>query len=60
MGGVRFTAWLTRDERTALRKLAREHECSENFLVRHALRSLLFGKPIPEYLRKDHDANVQR
>lgn len=51
MSGVRFTAWLSRDERNTLRRLAREHECSENFILRMALRPLLHGKPTPEYLQ---------
>lgn len=51
MSSDRFTAWLSADERDALRKLASEQQCSENLIVRMALRALLFGKPIPEYLQ---------
>lgn len=50
---MRFTTWLDSDERAALQKLAREHERSENFIVRMALRALLFNTPVPAYLKKE-------
>lgn len=53
MSGIRFTAWLSQDERSALRKLAKRQECSENIIVRHAVRAVLFGTPIPTYLQKE-------
>lgn len=55
MAGDRFTCWMGEDEREALRVLAREHGCSENFIVRIALRALLFGKPVPGYLQHQAD-----
>jgi hypothetical protein len=57
MSGVRFTTWLSLDERGALRKLAKQQECSENIIVRHAIRAVLFGSPIPSYLQKENASN---
>lgn len=54
MSGIRFTTWLDESEREALRKLAHKQRCSENFVVRIAMRALLFNEPIPSYL-KDKD-----
>ena len=51
MSEQRFTAWLSVEERTKLRALASEHGCSENFIVRMALRSLLFGHKVPSYMQ---------
>jgi hypothetical protein len=50
MSGERFTSWLSEDEREALRETARLADCSENMIVRMALRGVLFGKPIPKWL----------
>lgn len=55
MSGVRFTAWLDRDERKALRRIANEHGTSENFIVRVALRAFLFGQKVPSYLQQKDD-----
>ena len=59
MAGERFTAWLSEGERGALRRLARRHGCSENYLVRVALRAMLFGASVPPYLQDgpDNDGN---
>lgn len=45
MSGIRFTAYLTRAEREALRDAAHKEGTSENLLVRLALRRL-FGLPL--------------
>jgi hypothetical protein len=60
MSNVRFTAWLSFDERERVRALAREHACSENFIVRMALRSMLYGTTVPQYLQQEgnHDAKA--
>lgn len=58
MSGMRFTSWLSEDERAALRALASELGCSENFIVRMALRSLLFGTDIPDYMRRGNRSNT--
>jgi len=64
MSSVRFTAWLSFEEREKVRALAREHSCSENFIVRMALRSMLYGTNIPQYLQQEGEqraaANVRR
>lgn len=52
MPGERFTAYLSEEERAALRALASAEECSDNFVLRIALRALLFDKPIPTWLRE--------
>lgn len=51
MSGERFTSWLSAEERTALRALARELNCSENFIVRMALRAALFNATVPDYIK---------
>lgn len=51
MSGMRFTTWLSGEERDALRALAARLGCSENFIVRIALRSLLFGNEVPDYMQ---------
>lgn len=53
MPGERFTSWLSEEERAALRALASELNCSENILVRYALRSLLFGAAVPGYVKRE-------
>lgn len=53
MSNMRFTAWLSDEERDRLREVAHEHNCSENMIVRIALRSLLLGQPIPSYLQAE-------
>lgn len=59
MAGMRFTSWLSEDERAALRKLAAECECSENLIVRIALRGLLFDKPIPSWVAHEVRAQLE-
>jgi len=48
---VRFTAYLSKEEREALQRAALVHACSENYIVRMAVRHLLFDSPIPTYLQ---------
>jgi hypothetical protein len=55
MSGTRFTTWLGEDERAALRALAHEHHVSENFVMRMAVRALLFGDPIPTWLQQTRE-----
>lgn len=55
MRGERFTAWLEHDERAALGELARLHDRSANWIVRMALRALLFDDPIPTQLQSTPD-----
>lgn len=50
---VRFTAYLSQEERAALAREAKAHSCSENFIVRLAVRNLLFRTPIPSYLQHE-------
>ena len=47
--GGRFTAYLP-DEREPLAALARAEGCSDNYLVRVAVRALL-GLPVPAHYR---------
>ena len=47
MNGIRFTAYLSADERGALAALAKQHGTSENYLVRLAIRKMV-GFSIPE------------
>lgn len=54
---VRFTAWLSRTERDLLAKYAAEHECSENFVMRLAVRQF-FGLPNPAH-EKPETAEAQ-
>lgn len=49
--GERFTAYLEHDERASLRELAKLHGRSENYVLRMALRALLFNNPVPTYLQ---------
>lgn len=53
MSNERFTAWLSTEERDRIRQLAAEHECSENFIVRMAVRALVLGVPVPSYLKTE-------
>lgn len=46
----RFTSYLSEKERAKLRAVADELDCSENFVLRTALRSALFGQPLPTWL----------
>lgn len=48
---VRFTAYLSKEERQALQRAAADNSCSENYIVRMAVRHLLFASPIPTYLQ---------
>ena len=59
MAGTRFTAWFAEGERHSLHGLARRQGCSENYLVRVALRAFLYGEAPPQYLLDDlaHDSN---
>lgn len=50
MPGERFTSWLGEDERAKLREVARACDTSENHILRLALRSTLFHKPVPAWL----------
>jgi hypothetical protein len=58
MSSARFTAWLSFEERERVRELAREHSCSENFIVRMALRSMLYGTKVPQYLQQEGTQNA--
>lgn len=53
MSSVRFTAWLSDEEREKLRELAREHNMSENMVVRFAVRAVVLGVPVPSYLQTE-------
>jgi hypothetical protein len=48
VNGVRFSGWLDQGEREALRARARANGCSENLVLRMALRQAL-GLPVPEW-----------
>ena len=41
MSGVRFTAWFSRKERLAITRAASDQECSDNYIVRSAVRQYL-------------------
>lgn len=49
----RFTAWLSVRERARLKALAASQGTSDNYLVRIALRHLLFDNEIPDHIADD-------
>lgn len=51
MPGTRFTSWLGEEERRGLADVARAARVSDNFVLRLALRALLFGEPLPSWLQ---------
>ncbi len=53
MSGARFTAWFSEDERAAIRGLAVHNRCSENFVIRTALRAMVFREPVPTSFRSN-------
>ena len=61
MSGVRFTAWLSKDERKAQRELAAALGVSDNFVIRTAVRNLLFDIPVPRFVREElHDMRERK
>jgi predicted transcriptional regulator len=41
MSGIRFTVWLSHEERARLRKLAELYGTSQNYIIRIAVRGML-------------------
>ena len=60
MPGERFTAWIGEDERELLRRVAADEGCSENFVMRSALRALLFGTETKSFQRMRETASQIR
>lgn len=58
MSNVRFTAWLSTEERDKLHEVANAHGTSDNFILRIAVRSLLLDMPVPSFLQAEKVKNA--